>query len=51
MAVAWLLKDPGITSVLVGVRNGEQLDDNLKALSNKTFTGDELKVIENVLKS
>ncbi len=51
MAVAWLLKDPGITSVLVGVRNGEQLDDNLKALSNKTFTGDELTAIENVLKS
>jgi L-glyceraldehyde 3-phosphate reductase len=50
MAVAWLLKDPRITSVLVGVRNVEQLDDNLKALSNKTFTGDELKVIENVLK-
>jgi L-glyceraldehyde 3-phosphate reductase len=50
MAVAWLLKDPRITSVLVGVRNVEQLDDNLKALSNKTFTGDELKVIEKVLK-
>jgi L-glyceraldehyde 3-phosphate reductase len=50
MAVAWLLKDPRITSVLVGVRNVEQLDDNLKALINKTFTADELKVIENVLK-
>jgi L-glyceraldehyde 3-phosphate reductase len=50
MAVAWLLKDPRITSVLVGVRNVEQLDDNLKALINKTFTADELKAIEKVLK-
>jgi L-glyceraldehyde 3-phosphate reductase len=50
MAVAWLLKDPRITSVLVGVRNVEQLEDNLKTLSNKTFTADELKAIENVLK-
>jgi aryl-alcohol dehydrogenase-like predicted oxidoreductase len=36
--------------VLVGVRNVEQLDDNLKALINKTFTADELKAIEKVLK-
>ena len=51
MAVAWLLKDPRITSVLVGVRNGEQLDDNLKALKNLKFSSDELTAIENVLKS
>ena len=50
MAVSWLLKDPRITSVLVGVSSLEQLNDNLEALNNKTFTGDELKVIENVLK-
>ena len=50
MAVSWLLKDPRITSVLVGAKNVEQLNDNLKALSNKTFTGNELKTIENVLK-
>jgi len=49
MAVAWLLKDQRITSVLVGVSSVKQLDDNLEALGNKTFTGDELQVIENVL--
>lgn len=50
MAVAWLLKDPRITSVLVGVKNVEQLDDNLKALKNLQFSTEELKGIENVLK-
>jgi L-glyceraldehyde 3-phosphate reductase len=50
MAVAWLLKDQRITSVLVGVSSVEQLNDNLEALNNKTFTGDELKVIEMALK-
>jgi L-glyceraldehyde 3-phosphate reductase len=49
MAVAWLLKDPRITSVLVGVRNVEQLDDNLKALKNLQFSVEELKKIEGIL--
>ncbi len=50
MAVAWLLKDQRITSILVGVSSVDQLNDNLSALNNKTFTEEELKVIENVLK-
>lgn len=49
MAVAWLLKDPRITSVLVGVRTVEQLNDNLKTLNNLNFTSEELKGIENIL--
>jgi L-glyceraldehyde 3-phosphate reductase len=50
MAIAWLLKDPVVTSVLVGVRNVEQLDDNLKSLKNLSFSDEELKKIESILK-
>jgi L-glyceraldehyde 3-phosphate reductase len=50
MAIAWLLKDQRITSVLVGVSSVEQLDDNLKTLVNLNFSDDELKNIEFILK-
>jgi L-glyceraldehyde 3-phosphate reductase len=50
MAVAWLLKDPRVTSVLVGVSTVEQLDDNLKALENLVFSREELNNIEKILK-
>jgi L-glyceraldehyde 3-phosphate reductase len=49
MAVAWLLKDPRVTSVLVGVSKVEQLDDNLKTLKNLRFSDEELKAIELIL--
>ncbi|QED37266.1 L-glyceraldehyde 3-phosphate reductase [Antarcticibacterium arcticum] len=51
MAVAWLLKDKRITSVLVGVSNVAQLEDNLKAIRNISFSSDELEEIEKVLVS
>ena len=50
MAIAWLLKDPRITSVLIGVSTVEQLDDNIKTLSNLNFSEADLKKIEAVLK-
>ncbi len=50
MAIAWLLKDQRITSVLVGVSTVEQLDDNLKTLGNLNFSDEELKNIEFILK-
>lgn len=50
MAVAWLLKDERITTVLVGVSRAEQLKDNLKALNNLEFSREELKKIEKILK-
>ena len=50
MAVAWLLKDPRVTSVLIGVSKVEQLDDNLKTLNNLNFSEEELKKIEFILK-
>jgi L-glyceraldehyde 3-phosphate reductase len=49
MAIAWLLKDPRVTSVLIGVSNVGQLDDNLKALDNLNFSEEELKKIELIL--
>jgi L-glyceraldehyde 3-phosphate reductase len=49
MALAWLLKDEGVTSVLIGASSVEQLLDNLKALRNLRFTEEELNSIELVL--
>lgn len=50
LAVAWLLKDDKVTSVLVGVSNSSQLRDNVEALNNIDFTKDELDQIENIMK-
>jgi L-glyceraldehyde 3-phosphate reductase len=50
MAIAWLLKDERITSVLIGVKSVEQLDDNLETLANLDFSEEELKKIESILK-
>jgi L-glyceraldehyde 3-phosphate reductase len=51
MAIAWLLKDPRVTSVLIGASSVQQLSDNLKAQKNLHFTGEELKAIEAILQS
>lgn len=50
MAIAWLLKDPRITSVLVGASKPEQLLDSLKSLNNLQFSSENLEVIESILK-
>ena len=50
MAIAWLLKDQRITSVLVGASRTEQLLDSLKALDNLEFSEETLKKIEAILK-
>lgn len=50
MAIAWLLKDPRITTVLVGVSKPEQLADNVKAVENVDFSSEELAQIESILK-
>lgn len=49
MAIAWLLKDYRVTSVLVGASKPEQLEDSLKALENIAFSEDELARIEKIL--
>ncbi|MFI2741692.1 L-glyceraldehyde 3-phosphate reductase [Zhouia sp. PK063] len=50
MAIAWLLKDERVSSVLVGVSKAEQLKDNVAALDNLSFTTEELNDIEQILK-
>jgi L-glyceraldehyde 3-phosphate reductase len=50
MALAWLLKDARVTSVLIGASKPEQLADSLKALDNISFSADELEKIEAILK-
>lgn len=49
MAVAWLLKDERVTSVLVGVSKVSQLKDNMEAIKNIDFTESELKKIDGIL--
>ncbi|GAA0881399.1 L-glyceraldehyde 3-phosphate reductase [Algoriphagus jejuensis] len=49
MAIAWLLKDPRITSVLVGVSKPEQLDDNVTAIKNTEFSIEEASQIKTIL--
>lgn len=49
MAIAWLLKDKRITSVLIGVSKVSQLKDNLATIKNLKFTPEELNQIENIL--
>ena len=51
MALAWLLKDELVTSVIVGASSVEQLADNLKALQNTVFDDEELQEIKEVLGS
>ena len=51
MAIAWLLKDDRVTSVLVGVSSEKQLLDNLGSLNNISFSDDELQKIESILNS
>lgn len=50
MALAWILKDARVTSVLVGASRPEQLADSLKCLDNTHFSNDELTRINDILK-
>lgn len=49
MAVAWVLRDPGVTSALVGTSKVSQVDDNVAALKNLKFSSEELRTIDGVL--
>jgi L-glyceraldehyde 3-phosphate reductase len=49
MAIAWVLRHPGMTSALVGASRISQIADNVSALDNLEFSGDELKAIEKIL--
>lgn len=49
MAIAWLLKDHRVTSVLVGASSVNQLRDNLDSLKNLAFGKEEIDKIEEIL--
>lgn len=49
MAIAWLLKDERITTVLVGVSRAEQLRDNVKTLDRLNFSAEELTEIQQII--
>jgi L-glyceraldehyde 3-phosphate reductase len=46
MAVAWVLRDPRVTSALVGTSKVSQVDDNVAALKNLRFEAEELRAID-----
>jgi len=51
MALAWVLRDPRVTSVLVGASSVAQLDQNLVCLENRSFSREELLEIDQILGS
>ena len=50
MALAWILKDPRVTSVLIGASKPEQVLDSIKCLENYQFSAEELARINSILK-
>ena len=46
MALAWTLRDPRVTSTLVGASSVAQLEDNIAALENLDFSAEELDEID-----
>ncbi len=50
MALAWTLRDPRVTSAIIGVSSVVQLEENLGALSNGEFSPSELEEIDSAVK-
>jgi len=50
MALVWVLRQPAVTSALIGASSVKQLEDNLAALNSPNFNDDEIKKIETILK-
>ncbi len=48
MALAWLLQQPVVTSVLIGASKTQQILDNLKAIDSAPFTEEELRLIDEI---
>jgi L-glyceraldehyde 3-phosphate reductase len=49
MALAWVLKDPRVTSVLIGASRPAQLQDSLQCLQSPEFSHEDLSTIEQIL--
>ncbi|MDQ7904942.1 L-glyceraldehyde 3-phosphate reductase [Phytohabitans sp. ZYX-F-186] len=51
LALAWALRDPRVTSLVIGASGVRQLEQNVAALDNPTFTDDELSTIDKILEA
>lgn len=51
MALAWILKDDYVTSVIIGASKPSQILDNIKAIENTNFTETELNEIDSIVNS
>ncbi|HAZ54746.1 MAG TPA: L-glyceraldehyde 3-phosphate reductase, partial [Franconibacter helveticus] len=49
MALAWVLRDEKVTSVLIGASKTSQIDDAVGMLANRQFTQEERQEIEDIL--
>jgi L-glyceraldehyde 3-phosphate reductase len=49
MALAWVLRDPVVTSALIGASKLEQVEQNVAALANVQFSADELRRIGEII--
>jgi L-glyceraldehyde 3-phosphate reductase len=51
MALAWVLRHPEVTTALIGASRPAQVDDAVGALNNLEFSGEELTLIDGILKA
>jgi L-glyceraldehyde 3-phosphate reductase len=49
MAIAWVLRHPGVTSALIGASRPQQIEDCVGAMNNLAFSTEELNTIEAIL--
>lgn len=49
MSLAWVLRQPAVTSALVGASNPEQIEDSINTINNLEFSVEELRAIDEVL--
>lgn len=49
MALAWVLRDHRVTSVITGASSVRQLEDSIKTISNLQFSADELQQIDDII--
>jgi len=49
MSLVWTLRNENMTSTLISTSKPKQLEENIQALENMTFTDDELKTIDDIL--
>ena len=51
MAIAWVLRHPGVTSALIGASSVAQIDDGVAAFRNLGFSTDELQAVDAILRA